>query len=158
MTTWKMNIDAKWTTRLLLLVLLVTSTLQLLGCSASTESNASGQIQLEYLKASESAVSLKLTNGTNRTIAIRGSWTISLAVRTLQADSQVECELTPTGKTEAELPGFSHGKSGSIDVSPGKAVNLVVPTGLPNRYRGGTCKLNLILQDGASVGPIKFSP
>jgi hypothetical protein len=132
--------------------------MQLLGCSARTDSNASGKIQLEYLKASESAVSLKLTNGTNRTIAIRGGWTISLAIRTLQADSQVECEMTPTGKTEAELPGFSHGKSGPIDVSPGKVVSLVVPTELPNRYRGGVCKLNLILQDGTTVGPIKFSP
>src|SRR4051812_2358035 len=33
---WKMNTDARWTTGLWLLVLLVTSAMQLIGCSAST--------------------------------------------------------------------------------------------------------------------------
>jgi hypothetical protein len=141
-----------------LLILLVVPTMYLLGCSAKTESRATGQIRLEYLKASKSTVSLRLTNATDRPIAVRGSWTISFAIRVSQADSQVECESSPTGKSEVELPGFSHGKSRSFDILQGEAVTLVVSTELPSRYEGGVCKLSLILQDGTSVGPIQFSP
>jgi hypothetical protein len=149
---------AQFGLREFLLYLFVMITTQLFGCGSNGEPSASGQLLLQYLEASDTVVSLRLTNGSNRTISIRGSWTMSIAIRTLQADSQVECESTPTGKTEVELPGFFHGKSRIFAISQGEAVTLDVPTELPGRYRGGVCKLSLTLQDGSTVGPVQFSP
>ena len=158
MSIWIVRAGTQWWLRVLLLSLLVTCTIQLLGCGANRDSAVSGQLQLEYLKASDKTVSLKLTNGTNRTIAVRGSWTLSFAIRTWPGDSQVECESKETGKSDAEPLMFAHGKSRYFDVSQGESVTLVVPSELPNRYRGGNCKLRLILRDGTFVGPIQFSP
>jgi len=158
MTTWQLRADPNWTARACLLVLLVTTTTQLLGCGADRESSASGQIQLKYLRTSDSGVLLRLTNDTNHVVALRASWTVSFPILILQADGQVECESVPTEKIEVQFPGFSHGRLRYVDVSQGETVTLVVPTELPSRYRGGYCKLKVMLQDGTSVGPIQFSP
>jgi hypothetical protein len=138
--------------------LFLTCALQLLGCGSSSVPVATGKLQIEYLKASSKAVSFRLTNGTGRTVALRGSWTITFGIRIWPGDSHIECESDATGKSESEPLMFAHGRSGQIDVSPGESVTLVVPSELPGRYSDGNCRLRLILRDGTFVGPILFSP
>jgi hypothetical protein len=126
-----------------------------LGCQPS-EAPAAGRISLTFHGMSDSDVAFFLANGLDSAVYVRGNRTLSLAVRTWPRDTGIECE---TGsKSEEEPLGFAHGKATYIEVSPGEQIRVVVPTTLPQRYKGGVCRISLSLRDGSLVGPIEFRP
>ena len=130
----------------------------LVGCMPSEAPPTPGRVSLEFDGMSDSEVTFRLANGLNRAIYIPGSRTFSLAIGMSPYDTQIQCEGIQYERSEAALFGFVHGKSKFIEVSPGKRVKLFIPTTLPQRYKGGRCRLELVLKDGTIVGPSEFQP
>lgn len=150
---------ATWTSRHLLAAIrqciVVMTSATLLGCQP-TEAPAAGRISLKLHRMSDSDVTFLLANGLDSAIYVRGNRTLSLAIRTWPRDTGIECEAG--SKSEEESLGFAHGKATDFEVSPGEQVRVVVPTTLPQRYKGGVCRISLSLRDGPLVGPIEFHP
>ena len=128
----------------------------LTGCERKESLPLSGEISLRYTHSSKSDVSFSLQNGTNRAIYIRGGRTLSLAIEAW--DAGFECERIPHTVPEEEPIGFSEGRSSVVKVSPGQQARLVIPATLPQQYKGGLCRLKLMLQDGTVIGPFEFRP
>jgi hypothetical protein len=128
----------------------------LTACERQESDPLSGEISLQYTDSSKSNVSFSLRNGTSRAIHIRGGRTLSLAIEAW--DAGFECERIPHTVPEEEPIGLSEGRPTIFKVSPGERARLVVATTLPQRYKGGLCRLKLMLQDGTVVGPFEFRP
>lgn len=130
----------------------------LVACKPTDSHLLSGDISLEYLRSSKSDVTFRLINGTGRTIYLRGSHLLSLAIEPWAGDTGLECEAVPYAGSEEEPIGFGEGTPAIFKISPGETIRLVVPTGLPQRFKGGRCRLKVRLQDGTIVGPSEFQP
>lgn len=128
----------------------------LTACEPKASGSLSGGISLQYTDSSKSDVSFSLKNGTNRTIYLRGGRTLSLAIAVW--DAGLECEGVPHTVPEEQPIGLGDGSPTIFKVSPGSQVRLVVATTLPQRYKGGLCRLKLMQQDGTVVGPFEFRP
>lgn len=128
----------------------------LTACEPRASSSLSGGISLQYTDSSKSDVSFSLKNGTNRTIYLRGGRTLSLAIAAW--DAGLECERIPHTVPEEQPIGLGDGSPTIFRVSPGAQVRLVVATTLPQRYKGGLCRLKLMQQDGTVIGPFEFRP
>jgi hypothetical protein len=129
----------------------------LLGCQPN-ETPSAGRISLTFHRSSGSDATFLLANGLDQAIYIRGNRTLSLAIRTWPGDTGIECETVPNSKSEEEPLGFAHGKATYFEVSPGERIKLVVRTTLPQRYKGGLCRISVVLRDGSLVGPLEFHP
>ena len=116
----------------------------------------SGKISLQYTGSSKSDVSFSLKNGTSKAVFVRGGRTLSLAIEAW--DSGFECEKIPHTVPEDEPIGFSDGRPTIFKISPSERIRLVIPTTFPQRYKGGLCRLNLMLHDGTIIGPCEFRP
>jgi hypothetical protein len=130
----------------------------LVACRPNDGAPASGRIVLEHIATSESDVMFSLINETSRAIYLRGSRTVTWAVRTWPGDTGITCESNPPGRMGEDPIGFAHGTPGQIEVSPGDRVRLKIGSTLPQEYKGGRCRLTLRLQDGTAVGPAEFQP
>jgi hypothetical protein len=129
----------------------------LLGCEPN-EAPSAGQISLTFDRLSGSDATFLLANGLDQAIYIRGNLMPSLAIRTWPRDTGIGCETIPNLRSEEEPLGFAHGKATYFEVLPGERIKLVVPTTLPQRYKGGLCRISLVLRDGSLVGPVEFHP
>ena len=117
-----------------------------------------GRIVLEYVSTSDSAISARLVNASNRVIRVRVSHTISWAIGTWPGDAGFECESIRLGPMDEDPMGISEGNPGSVEVLPGGQVRLKIYTSFPQKYQGRRCQLKLRLDDGTIVGPIDFQP
>ena len=128
------------------------------ACKARVAPPPRGQLTLDYIGASPSDVTFTLGNGTSQPVFIRGSHTLSFAIQTWGGDTGFECEASSRQVPEEEPLGFGEGKRAAIKISSGEQVRLIVATTLPQRYKGGHCRLRLRLYDGTLLGPKEFQP
>lgn len=130
----------------------------LVACKPAPPVVLSGQPSLEYLGMSRSDISLILTNGSNKTISVRGGRTMFSGIRILTGDSSIECDAVPSKGSEEDPIGLGTGNPIVFNISSGEQTRLTIPTTLPQRYKGGRCRLRLVIKDGTVVGPIEFHP
>jgi hypothetical protein len=132
----------------------------LAGCTGGESSPVPGKVSLELSDISDTEVTVKLSNGLDRPVRIRGDRTLSLAVRVRSSDVSIGCG----GGAYSGV--FQSGgivvsaieESRSIEVSPAEQKRLVIPSTLPRKYKGGRCTLEVKLEDGTVVGPVEFRP
>lgn len=130
----------------------------IVACKPVPPPALSGQINLEYLGMSTSDISFRLSNGSNKTISVRGGRTVFSGIRIWAGDSSIECEAVPSKGSEEDPIGLGTGNPIVFSISSGEQARLTIPTTLPQRYKGGRCRLRLVLKGGTLVGPSEFQP
>ena len=137
---------------------LITIGIALAACTPGNAPPLTGEIKLEYVRASKSDVIFMLSNESGRTLSIRGGHTLFLGIQPWTSDTGIECEAIPSKGSEEDPIGLGDGNPVIFKISPGERARLTIPTTLPQRYKGGRCRLSLMLQDGTIVGPSEFQP
>jgi hypothetical protein len=130
----------------------------LVACKPGGAPPPPGKVNLEYVETSKSEVIFILANGSSKTLSIRGRRTLSLGVQPWTSDTGIECETIPSKGSEEDPIGLGDGNPVIFKISPGEQVRLTIPTTLPQRFKGGHCRLSLLLQDGRIIGPTDFQP
>jgi hypothetical protein len=128
------------------------------GCDSHKAPLTPGQLRLEFVSSSDSDVSLLLSNGLSKSVAVRGGRTPTFSIGIWKGDAGLECEQRGNGRSEEEPIGIADGNWKEFEVPSGEQAKVVVNTTLPHRYEGGSCRISIQLADGTLVGPIEFNP
>jgi hypothetical protein len=130
----------------------------IVGCASGDGSLVPGKVTLEYVGISDSEMTVTLANGLDREIYLRGHRNLSLAISVWPGETEIACDPAP-GRRESAGFGIYEGRQpGFSKVSANTRVKLVIPATFPQQYKGKDCRLELMLKDGATVGPIQFRP
>jgi hypothetical protein len=96
------------------------------GCTSGEAPLTPGKIDLEFVGISESDLTVRLGNGLDRAVYVRGERIAAfLPIGMYQTDSSIDCETTLGFR--GSLFGFTEVKPTYIKVSPGERVKLVHP-------------------------------
>jgi hypothetical protein len=128
------------------------------GCTPAADPRPSGEISLKFERMSDTSLTLELANGLKQAVYIRGDRTFLLAIRAWPPDAEVSCQASESSGLTTEIVSFSQGGSEFVEIAPGKRVEIVIPTTLPQRSKGGSCSVYLHLKDDTRVGPVEFRP
>ena len=137
---------------------LVAVSLWLAGCDERAAPQSTGHISLTYDSRTADEVQLSLTNGMPQPIYIRGSSLFSSVVSVWDGDFEVVCETVPYARGDEEPFGSSHGNPKEFSIESGRRRSLAISTKLPERFKGGICRVRLQLVDGRIIGPTEFVP
>ena len=127
----------------------------LVACVPSDKVPVTGHVNLEYGRTTDSDVYVKLTNGSARPISLQGSFDIwKRRIEITPGITAIECMAEATFEQEplafADPPHF-------VSVPSGERVRVIVPSALPQRFKGHRCQLHLFIGD-AGIEDVDFEP
>lgn len=128
----------------------------LVACVPSDKVPVTGHVSVEYERTTDSAVYIKLTNGSARAISLQGSFDIwNRGIEITPGTSMIVCM---TGATsEEEGPGFSDPPY-FVSIPSRERVRVIIPSTLPQRFKGGRCQLYLHVTSSPDDGNLEFVP
>jgi hypothetical protein len=127
----------------------------LVACVPSDKVPVTGHVSLEYERTTDSDVYVKLINGSARPISLQGSFGIwKRGIEITPGITEIECSAGT--KSEEEPPGFADPPH-FVSVPSGERVRVIIPSALPQRFKGHRCQLHLFLGD-AGIGDVDFEP
>jgi hypothetical protein len=137
------------------LAVAVMSSALLAACVPSDKVPVTGHVSLGYERTTDSGVYVKLTNGSARPISLQGSFDIwKRGIEIKPGITAIECMTEATFEQEplgfADPPDF-------VSVPSGERVRVIVPSALPQRFKGHRCQLHLFIGD-AGIGDVDFEP
>jgi hypothetical protein len=121
------------------------------GCNPDNAPLTPGQVSVRILNISDSEIVAELGNGLDHEIQIDGRRWFSFAIDVMPTEAQVTCG--GKGGVHVSMFSFNHGPSNWITVAPSKRVKVIVDTDLPKKFKGGDCRLELMLKGDTIVGP-----
>jgi hypothetical protein len=132
----------------------------LIGCAPAGEQATPGEIGLKFERVSDAELTLTLANGLERTVYIQGDRTFLRAIRVWPPEGEVSCQARGSTAVTTELGTLSPGSIGTefAAIQPNTRARIVIPTTLPQRFKGGSCSVYLHLKDDTHVGPVEFQP
>ena len=127
----------------------------LVACTPSDKVPVTGHVSLEYERTTDSDVILRLSNGSARPISLQGSFGIwKRGIEITPGITAIEC--MTEAKFEQEPIRFADPPS-FVSAPSGERVRVIVPSGLPQRFKGRRCQLHLFIGD-AGIRDVDFEP
>ena len=140
--------------------LLVVIAAFLAACKPAPQLPVTGKIGLEFVRTSQSDIYFRLENQAADAISFRG--TVKRSVGAKPWDVFMKCKAVQSELWTEGPYTLVDGGPESVDVPAGERLDLVVALDLHRefvqQYKGGQCKLNLKLQDGAMIESNEFQP
>jgi hypothetical protein len=125
---------------------------------SEADTEVRGDIEFEFVRASNEQHLFRLSNQTSQPIAFRSGEETPDGVHPL--DAQLMCKSSGSDQWEEGPRPMGDSGTSNVEVPPGSEETLIVLSepGLAEAYAGGACRVDLRLQDGSVIESGEFLP
>jgi hypothetical protein len=122
-----------------------------------SESDAEGAVVFELIQAQEAEGQFRLANRASQKISFRGSQASAEGVQPV--DAHLKCKTAGSDQWDEGPRPMGDSAASTFELAPGDQEVLIVlwEPGLTEHYAGGSCRVDLRLQDGSIIESGEFS-